>query len=390
MQQFPILRNIKLHDNSIERCDTQNMMIDAIGKKLQNRLYNWLMRKTANSALRRTGELPLAIGSDIGLVRTENQDRVAVLRMELEQGHSFTVAALSDGMGGMAEGSACASLSIASFFAACIQNKIFPIEERLIFAAQAANRAVHAIHHGRGGATLSAVLYDSNSGMVGVNVGDSRIYAYQDNKLEQVTVDDTMSGLLFKVKDGTQHGNELLQYIGMGDGLEPHVVFPSPDNAIFLTSDGLHFIEKQVMQMVMQTAKDSAIVVRRLLDIAKWCGGHDNASVIGIKPFPSQLQLLKDPEIVQVWDPFGDLQIIFSETVDNRQLKQYQPQEKKPIHKINEGILQPTKPLKKSKPTRKRCTDKAVPKVEPLEPNPERPLLNIYFNGDAGKDDDHD
>lgn len=83
-----------LSDNS------RHIMNQLIEDNLQIRLYNWLMRRTTNSALRRVGELPLVISSNIGVVRDENQDRVAVLRMQPGLGHSFVVTALCDGMGG--------------------------------------------------------------------------------------------------------------------------------------------------------------------------------------------------------------------------------------------------------------------------------------------------
>jgi len=197
---------------------------------IQMRIYNWLMRRTTNSAVRRVGELPLSIGSDIGFVRNENQDRVAVLRMQLDKGNSVTIAALCDGMGGMLEGSACAAQAISSFFMGCIRHQDVSLRERLVLATQEANQVVHSLYQGRGGATISAVLFDSSGGMLGVNVGDSRIYKYQEGTLEQITVDDTLADLL---KNDLQPRNELLQFVGMGEGMEPHArLLPRPGSNI--------------------------------------------------------------------------------------------------------------------------------------------------------------
>ena len=79
----------------------------------QQQLYNWLMRKSPVSAVRRVAELPIAMASDIGLVRSENQDRAAILRIQLTEGRSSVVVVLCDGMGGMSDGAECASLAIA-------------------------------------------------------------------------------------------------------------------------------------------------------------------------------------------------------------------------------------------------------------------------------------
>jgi len=354
----------------------QEMTLDPI----QMRIYNWLMRRTTNSAVRRVGELPLSIGSDIGFVRNENQDRVAVLRMQLDKGNSVTIAALCDGMGGMLEGSACAAQAISSFFMGCIRHQDVSLRERLVLATQEANQVVHSLYQGRGGATISAVLFDSSGGMLGVNVGDSRIYKYQEGTLEQITVDDTLADLL---KNDLQPRNELLQFVGMGEGMEPHVIdIPTSYDFIILTTDGVHFIDRQVLQMVIQAAKDSAIAVRRLIDIAKWCGGRDNASVIAITPYPPQLPLLDDTDVVQIWDPFGELQVVLSKAIGNAIAEKEPTKDGKVIvAEPAENTKRLTKHKKKSKPAKRKTTPKNQEEVKK-----ERPQLNIYFNGNAGKD----
>ena len=78
--------------------------------QLQNSVKSWFMRRTNDSAVRRVGELPVAIGTDKGRVRSENQDRAGVLRTQDDLGQTFIVGVLCDGMGGMAAGEECASL----------------------------------------------------------------------------------------------------------------------------------------------------------------------------------------------------------------------------------------------------------------------------------------
>lgn len=360
-------------------------MSEITQNSIQSSLFRWLTRKTTNSAVRWVGELPLAIGSDIGIVRDENQDRVAVLKMPPDGGNSFIVTALCDGMGGMTEGSVCASQAIASFFMSCIRNRHIPPTQRVVIAAKDANQHVHSLYKGRGGATLSAVLFERIVGAVGVNVGDSRIYAYRGNKLEQISIDDTMSGIL---KDNLHQRNELLQFIGMGDGLFAHVVkIPASYESIILTSDGAHFFDKQVMQMVIQAAKDSALTVKRLIEIAKWCGGRDNASVVAVRPFPSQLSLLDDSGVIQIWDPFGELQLIFSEAasigrIDNKPLRDKNPV----VSEESQKSKRSAKPVKKEKPDKRRKAINVIHRKEGGENKRERPQLNIYFNGDTGKE----
>lgn len=58
------------------------------------------MRRTITSSIRRIADLPIAIATDMGIVRTENQDRAAILRVQLTNDKSTVIAILCDGMGG--------------------------------------------------------------------------------------------------------------------------------------------------------------------------------------------------------------------------------------------------------------------------------------------------
>ncbi len=61
------------------------------------------MRQTTNSAVRRVADLPVALATDMGLVRTENQDRIAIFRVQLTNDRPTIIAVLCDGMGGMTD-----------------------------------------------------------------------------------------------------------------------------------------------------------------------------------------------------------------------------------------------------------------------------------------------
>lgn len=284
---------------------------------LQIRLQNWLMRRTTNSAVRRVGELPLVVGTDIGILRNENQDRIAVLKM-LRPGtsSSFLAVVLCDGMGGMHDGSTCASQAISCFLISCINNLNGELGASAIQAAQDANTAVYSRLEGRGGATLSAILIDSDRGIVGINIGDSRIYSFRNGVFDKLTTDDTIAGQLPESNQiNAARRNELLQFIGVGDGLEPHIINVDRSNDyLVLTSDGLHYIDNNIIKMILQNAKDPAMAVRRLTELSKWCGGHDNASITVIHPIEIPSIPGEDNETIQIWDPFGELQIVSADS----------------------------------------------------------------------------
>lgn len=370
--------------------DLVNMEVQG-QQKLQTRLYQWFMRRTTPSAVRKIGEFPISVGSDIGNVRSENQDRIAVLKVQLECTPPFVVIALCDGMGGMTEGSACASHAIASFFAACIRFHEVPPQKRLELAVLEANNVVHELYHGRGGSTLSALLYNGSGSPYGVNVGDSRIYSYREGKLEQLSVDDTMDGLFHRAENDAHPRNELLQYIGMGNGIEPHTL-PKQllDESLLLSSDGAHYLDKQVMQSIIHNAKEPALAVRRLIELAKWCGGHDNASVAMVSPFVLQSQLFEESGIIQVWDPFGEVQIIAADLFELRDSDNARLREQKTaVESVVEKIAHPVKPLKKKRVSKKKGTDKVISQVVDADNSSDQPPLKIYFKANIDKNDDH-
>lgn len=353
------------------------MTRDMAQDQLQSRVLNWLTRRTINSAVRRVSELPIAIGTDIGVVRTENQDRVAVLRAQVSQHQAFVATILCDGMGGMVEGATCASLAISGFLSSCVRNCDLELIERINRATHEANRLVGEAFGGRGGATLSAVIIDSVCGVAGVNVGDSRIYAHDKGFLRQLTIDDTIAGQFQKDGDQYPRRNDLIQFIGVGEGLEPHIIsIEAGLEVLVLTSDGVHFLDKNAMQAVLQHAKEPAIAIRRLTEISKWCGGHDNASTAVVSPIAVSLPPSDEIGVIQIWDPFGELQIIGLEMLNDGRHEENQPPSKP------EAVATAAKPTKKQRqPKRKvdRNQDEDVIEREVVV----RPQLKIDFDDDA-------
>ncbi len=279
-----------------------------------SRLTAWFMRKTLSSGVRRVATLSAAIASDIGSVRKENQDRVAITQGQDFSGHSFILAALSDGIGGMKNGAECAATALGGFFSAFLEKSQLDGEpdQWLSSAAFKSNSAVHDKFNGSGGATLAAILIRGNGSAHWLNIGDSRVYHSDGTKLTQISVDDTISGQLGQQSDANMGQSQLLQFIGMGKQLEPHVsrFDAGLQGSVLLTSDGIHFLDSVWLGQIVGHSPDHGICARRLTEIAKWCGGPDNASVAMIS-----LDVAVDTPVHQknygydIWDPFGELQI---------------------------------------------------------------------------------
>lgn len=299
---------------------------------LNNRLIRWFSRPVAISGVNSLLGIPTSLSSHIGLIREENQDRVAAMRVHTTSAssQSFTVIALADGMGGMQDGAQCASRTLAAFFNALIRFRQETSMDRLKFAADAANLAVNEFSNGGGGATLSALLIGTDQQCLTLNVGDSRIYAtVKDNEKEKVvrlTVDDSLEEAV------GGHGKDLLQFIGMGEGLIPHISeVPRDADRILITSDGVHFIRHETLCDVLIQAQGERQVAEQLTNLAKWRGAPDNASLaITSLAKLSSSKLEAEETGVELWDPFGALNIMWvkhdhSDSASNEKLKISQP-----------------------------------------------------------------
>jgi len=283
----------------------------------QEHIYNWLSRKELPTSVQKISNLPIALGSDVGLVRKENQDRVACARILNNQCPIF-ISVVCDGMGGMTDGSACAALAISTFINSLSENRAPNIESKLKSAIKQANDTVYKIFKGEGGSTLSAFAIQGTGTIVGVNVGDSRIYIIQNGKLCQLSKDDTLAGQMPSANEFNYRHNELLQYIGMGEGIEPNLItFPPLESIsnILLTSDGLHRIGNFSMESVVKNSPAEGASIARLLSISKWFGGVDNASIILASELNSLIpeSQMEQGQIFEIWDNVSGLALFKQE-----------------------------------------------------------------------------
>lgn len=99
-----------------------------------------------------------------------------------------------------------------------IQHRNLGIKERAYEAVKASNKQVFDTYRGDGGSTLTAVLLDSQGTKIIVHLGDTRVYTFgAGKKVERHTTDDS----LVEAVGGS--GRELLQFVGMGDSMQPKI-----------------------------------------------------------------------------------------------------------------------------------------------------------------------
>jgi serine/threonine protein phosphatase PrpC len=276
---------------------------------LNHRIARWLRLNARGKTTSTYQEHAVTLATDTGTSRSENQDRVAMMRVSPSaNAPSFAVVALADGMGGMSDGGECATIGLAVFFNSILKLRNNRPEEMLRLAALEANQAVFSLAQGHGGATLSAVYISPESQATTLNIGDSRIYGWHVNEtsagMGRLTVDDNLA----EAVGGT--GTELLQFCGMGPGLRPHIgTVPNIAQRLAITSDGVHFIDSNVLHDILINTTQLADVSKQLLTYARWRGSPDNASVALIDLRELKSDLKYEESGIHFTDPFNMLEV---------------------------------------------------------------------------------
>ncbi len=224
--------------------------------------------------------------TDVGLVRTNNQDRA------FEGDGLFAVA---DGMGGHVGGETAAQTAIDAFRATFAGH---PSADGLADAVRQANLAVWEASRAKSelrgmGTTLTAlalVTVDGNADLTVVNVGDSRAYLYQQGELSQLTADHSLveemvrSGEL-TAEEASVHPQRhiLTRALGIEPDVEVDVwhVPPHVGDRILLCSDGLinELGDGQIAE-VLGDHPDPDEAAHALVQEARDAGGNDNITVV--------------------------------------------------------------------------------------------------------------
>ena len=292
---------------------------------VRNRIDAWLDRRVKDQSVNEFDSLAACVGTTLGNVREENQDRAVIVRFTSEKPlRSFLLFSVCDGLGGMQDGARCARLALAEVISELIHSDEPDSKVRLLRAVSSANILVTSEYSGRGGTTLSAVLVASSGQAWATNVGDSRIYQYTPKLgCKQISVDDTIAGQIQRLRgltsseiDRTHFSDHLAQYIGIGEELEPHshkVDVCMHESHYLLTSDGAHGPVSAALAGLATHAPSSSELVRRILHFSKWTGGYDNASAVAFGPISKTALSVDRPlhrDLLELWDPYSKLELI--------------------------------------------------------------------------------
>ncbi|WP_151641022.1 PP2C family serine/threonine-protein phosphatase [Corynebacterium sp. 11A] len=227
--------------------------------------------------------LHFAAASDRGHVRKNNEDSAYA---------GPHLLALADGMGGHAAGEIASQLMIThlqKLDANPGDNDMFALlggvaddGNRSIAAEERANPQTEGM-----GTTLTALMFDGTEFAM-LHVGDSRGYRLRDDRLEQITVDDTFvqslvdEGKLAPEDVSTHPQRSLILKAYTGRPVQPsfRLIDAKPQDRLLLCSDGLS--DPVSFDTIEETLRHGspAEAARTLVDLALRGGGPDNVTVV--------------------------------------------------------------------------------------------------------------
>ncbi|WP_456844003.1 PP2C family protein-serine/threonine phosphatase [Cellulomonas sp. P5_C6] len=234
-----------------------------------------------------TVALRYAARSDVGLVRSNNQDSAYA------GPHLLMVA---DGMGGHAGGDVASSVAVAAFAPLDGESHgpddaLDQLETALADARDEIIARTDADPELTGmGTTVLAILRAGNK-LAMVHLGDSRGYLMRDGVLTQVTTDHTFVQHLVDIgritpEEAEHHPQRSVVMRVLGD-FDPEV---TPDLSVrearpgdrwLLCSDGLSgFVSADTIEETMATIADVDACADRLVQLALRAGGGDNITVV--------------------------------------------------------------------------------------------------------------
>jgi PPM family protein phosphatase len=216
---------------------------------------------------------------------------------------------VADGMGGHNAGEVASHLAVRAIHEFVTESESgsditwpFPYEtghsvdaNRLLTAVRLANRRVYDKGCGDEalegmGTTVVAVLVNGDHAVL-VGVGDSRIYRFRDDQLEQLTSDDTWLSAVIGVSDDDRANSNhplkhvLTSVVGTRDDLRPDAreELLRPGDRLVLCSDGVHGrLDAAAITTILRAGGTPEQVASALVEEALARRTSDNATALVI------------------------------------------------------------------------------------------------------------
>ena len=241
----------------------------------------------------------------LSLSRLQNEDNFGIRQQHLNSKEKLMLAVVADGMGGMAKGEIASKIAVETLLGEAIPPHFQTPEQRDVWLTdtfQKANQAI-AAEVDNGGTTLSVVLACNDKLMIG-HVGDSRIYLLRQGKIQQLSQDHSLVGLMLNNGEITEEEsrnhpdrNVLLRSLGSKNSLSPGyvqnltvttknlVLNLESQDILLLCSDGVwDLVRDEELQAIFSSPLSSLqdgvdTVIQKVLD----AGASDNATLVALQ-----------------------------------------------------------------------------------------------------------
>lgn len=248
------------------------------------------------------GHLTFGQATDVGLVRTNNQDAAYsffATNRSADERPDFGLFVVADGMGGHQDGekaSALAARTVATYVLSTILVPLMagenenrdPITETLTAAIVKANNEVIR-NVPDGGTTVTSMVIIGDLAYI-AHVGDSRLYLVTKDSIEQLTRDHSLVQRLIELDqltpaEAAEHPNKNMLYraLGQNETIEVDTLTRRlpPKSRLLLCSDGLWNVveDREIVEIVKQTANPQE-ACNKLIALANTRGGGDNVTVL--------------------------------------------------------------------------------------------------------------
>ena len=232
--------------------------------------------------------------TDIGMVRKENQDSYDI-RATAPSGH--TIGIVCDGMGGPAGGQLASGVAVKTYMdyleghlqsGADVPDALRICKEAVLEANRAVWTEAQKMGYPSMGTTLVAALACA-SGVIVVNVGDSRAYYLYGNQIFRITRDHSLVQDMIERGELTEEEarahpkrNLITRALGPDEYVEcdAYVCHMQPHSSLLLCSDGLMntVTDGEILNITRKYAPERC--PEELIEEAKRRGAPDNVTVV--------------------------------------------------------------------------------------------------------------
>ena len=240
--------------------------------------------------------------TDIGQRRDTNQDYM--FTSETAVGNLPNLFIVADGMGGHAAGDYASRFTVEHIVDDIRQSeKTEPValmKEAVMRANLLLLKEANADEDKAGmGTTIVAATFDGESRYT-ANVGDSRLYIINHEKITQITRDHSLVEEMVRMgemdkADAKIHPDKNI--ITRAIGVQPEVSVDffetalEPGDIVLMCSDGLtNMVEDADIKRIILGQRDIVEKVERLVKTANENGGNDNITVVLIEPFSNEVK----------------------------------------------------------------------------------------------------